>query len=79
MTREQRLAVIRQELALNERLAQLLVEHAKDFADTAMRKLYNAPIDAGFMVRQVGLAEGVEMFVADLTKPNKAARSDDRR
>lgn len=79
MTREQRLAVIRQELALNERLAQLLVEHAKDFADTAMRKLYNAPIDAGVMVRQIGLAEGVEMFIADLTKPNKAARSDDRR
>ena len=79
MTREQRLAVIRQELALNERLAQLLVEHAKDFADTAMRKLYNATIDAGVMVRQIGLAEGVEMFVADLTKPNKPARSDDRR
>ena len=79
MTREQRLAVIRQELALNERLAQLLVEHAKDFADTAMRKLYNAPIDAGVMVRQIGLAEGVEMFIADLTKPNKPARSDDRR
>jgi hypothetical protein len=72
MTREQRLHEIRKELAVNERLAKLLIEYSVDHFNVAFRKTYNTN-DAAQIIRQSGMAEGVEKFVADITKMPSAA------
>lgn len=73
MTPEQRINEIRKELLLNERLTTLLVEEAKHYADASLRKSYSTN-DAALLIRQAGLAEGVEKFVSLITKPPVAAQ-----
>lgn len=75
MTPEQRLHEVRKALAIDDRLARLIVEVGQDFANKALRKLYmtNEP---GVLIRQSGLAEGSEQFVAYITKAPSAAQDD---
>jgi len=72
---EQALDEIRKELAVNERLASLLVEHAAHYASTALRKSYSTN-EPALLIRQAGLAEGAEQFIAHITKPPAGAHSD---
>lgn len=67
MTPDQRLHELRKELARNSRLAELLAEVARDYADTALRKQYTTN-EPGLLIRQAGMAEGAEKFVASVTK-----------
>ena len=73
MTPEQSLYRIQQELALNEELRELLVKFSKHYADTALRKNYSTN-DAAMLIRQSGMAEGVEQFIKDITKAPKLAQ-----
>lgn len=73
MTPAQSLYRIQQELALNEELRELLVEFSKHYADTALRKNYSTN-DAAMLIRQSGMAEGVEQFIKDITKAPKLAQ-----
>lgn len=72
MTPEQTLLEIRKALGTDERLARLLSDYAKHFADSALRKLYGT-IEPAFMLRQSGLAEGVEQFTKLITAPPEAS------
>ena len=72
MTPEQRLLEVRKALAIDERLARLLVEVAEDYANTALRQSYTTN-DAAMLIRQAGLAEGAEKFITHLTKAPTAA------
>lgn len=72
MTREQRLLEVRKALAMDERLAGLLIEVAQDWANDALRRQYQTN-DAATLIRQAGLAEGVEKFIHTLTKDPTAA------
>lgn len=74
MTRDQRLNEIRKELLANQRLAGLLAEAAKEFADAALRRQYDTN-DAAFLVRQSGMAQGAEMFLSEITKAPKTAEA----
>lgn len=74
MTRDQLYNELRKELLANERLGKLLAEAAKDFADAALRRQYDVT-DAAFLVRQSGMAQGVEMFLSEITKVPKAAQT----
>ena len=67
MTRDQLLLEIRKELGVNERLARLLKEFGEAFSNVALRKTYTTN-DAAILIRQAGMAEGVEKFVSDITK-----------
>ena len=62
-------------LALDERLTGLLRAAAKHYADTALRLLYGTA-EPAFLIRQSGMAEGVEQFIKSITKPNKPAQPD---
>ena len=62
-------------LAMDERLAVLLKEAAKNYADLTLRHLYGT-VEPAFLIRQTGMAEGVEQFVKSLTKPPKPAQPD---
>lgn len=73
MTPDQKLTRIQQELALNTELRELLVEFASTFATVALRKSYTTN-DAAMLIRQSGMAEGVELFMKDITKSPKAAQ-----
>lgn len=75
MSPEQELNEIRKELLANERLAKLLTDFSKRFADTALRKLYTVN-EPALMIRQAGIAEGVELFMKDITKSPKNAPPD---
>lgn len=68
MTPEQELHELRKALAIDERLAGLLANVAKNYADTALRKQYLTN-DAAALIRQAGMAEGVEDFLKHITKP----------
>lgn len=62
-------------LAMDERLAVLLTNASKFYADVTLRKLYGT-VEPAFMLRQSGMAEGVEQFIKTITKPPKPAHSD---
>jgi hypothetical protein len=67
---------IQKALVGDERLAELLTEAAKSYADTALRRLYGS-VEPAYLIRQSGMAEGVEQFVKSITKqPPKIAHPD---
>lgn len=67
MNQKQLLEEIHKELEVNSRLRELLIEYSKTYASAALRRLYTTN-DAAAMIRQAGMAEGVETFVSDLTQ-----------
>jgi len=73
VTPEQKLQRLRQELALNDVLAEAVVENAKLLADAELRASYKT-LDAAALIRQAALAEGIERLAAHLTKKPIAAR-----
>lgn len=79
MTPEQELNEVRKELAVNERLAQLILSVAKHQANAEFRHMYKSN-EAAIMIRQTGIAEGIEKLAAAITASPVAARpSDDRK
>lgn len=64
---------LRKALVADERLLELLKEASKNYADTTLRKLYST-VDAAFLIRQSGMAEGVEQFINLITKKEHSAR-----
>lgn len=67
MTPEQTLLELQKALVGDERLAGLLQAHARHYADTTLRKLYST-VDPALMIRQTGMAEGVEQFTKSILK-----------
>jgi hypothetical protein len=67
LNQKQLLEEIHKELETNSRLCGLLTDYATAYASAALRRLYTTN-DAAALIRQSGMAEGVEMFVADLTQ-----------
>ena len=61
---------IRKELQINERLADLLQQHAKTYADSLYRRCSDI-IDHASLLRLTGVAAGVEAFVSDLIPKKK--------
>lgn len=61
---------LRQELQINERIADLLKAHAKNFADEMYRRTKNTT-DHADMLRITGVAAGVENFVDSLVQTEK--------
>lgn len=69
---------LRKELTASERIRELLLIASRNFADKSLRQLYKHN-DASILIRQAGIAEGVELFVADITKlPNGSVPKDRR-
>lgn len=77
MTPEQKLQQLRQEFAMNERLAGLLHDVAKHFADKQLRDTY-AVVDHASLIRLTGVAAGVESFVKLISDSPKVARKTDQ-
>lgn len=77
MTPEQKLHRLRQELAINEVLAEAITENAKLLADAELRASYKT-LDAATLIRNAAFAEGVEQFAALLTKKPTASQKDMR-
>lgn len=75
MTPDQELAALRQELAINERVSALILSVAQHMANAELRDTYKT-LDAAQMLRQTGIAEGIEKFAQQITKAPKAARND---
>jgi hypothetical protein len=75
MTKNQLEHEIRKELGVNGRLAQLLIDYGQCFANEALRLSYKTN-DAGLLIRQAGMAEGVERFVSGITKAPTSAQQD---
>ena len=75
LTPDQTMQELQKALALDERLAELLKDAAKNYADTTLRKLY-ITVEPALLIRQSGMAEGVEQFIKSITKPNKPAQPD---
>ena len=76
VTPEQTLLELQKALVGDERLSELLKEAAKHYADTTLRKLYSTA-EPAMLIRQSGMAEGVEQFIRTITKhPTKTARPD---
>ena len=76
MTPEQTLLELQKALVGDERLSELLKEAAKHYADTTLRKLYSTA-EPAMLIRQSGMAEGVEQFIRAITKhPTKTAHLD---
>lgn len=74
MTPQQALKELRVELAMNERIADLLKEVAKNAADDDLRRTY-VQLDHAAMLRLTGAAAGVEDFATLITAaPNKTDR-----
>lgn len=67
MTDNQALQQLRQDLALDERMANLLKQVGKAMAENELRAMY-ATNDAATLIRCVGLAQGMEKLVAEITK-----------
>ena len=78
MTPDQRLLELRKELLLHDRLARLLVEVARDMADAELRVMYRS-LDPAVLMRQTGLAEGIEKIATEITKAPKTAPADQSR
>lgn len=70
MTPSQVVDQLRKELAMNERVADLLKAHAKNYADEIYRRTSNTTDHAG-LVRLTGVAAGVESFVDSLFTTEK--------
>ena len=68
MTPEQTLNELRKALALDERLAGLLRQTAKVMAENELRAIYSTN-DTDLIRRLAGLAQGMEKFVSEITKP----------
>lgn len=77
MLPEQELNELRKEIFANPRLVKLLEAEAKRYADSALRRQYTTN-EAALLIRQAGMAEGVEQFITLITKHPKAALSTDR-
>lgn len=77
MTPEQALNQLRQELAINERLAKLLTLVAKSYADKQLRDTYNI-IDHASLLRLTGVSAGVESFIKLVTESPSGARKTDQ-
>ena len=75
LTPDQTMQELQKALALDERLAELLKDAAKNYADTTLRQLYTT-VEPALLIRQSGMAEGVEQFIKSITKPNKPAQPD---
>lgn len=75
MTKAQLLAEIHKELAVNSRLVHLLMEFGEHYANAALRKTYSTN-EPALLIRQAGMAEGVERFISELTKASKSAHPD---
>lgn len=75
MTPEQTLLELQKALATDERLAELMRNAAKHYADTTLRKLYST-VEPAMLIRQSGMAEGVEQFIKTITKSPKPAQND---
>lgn len=75
MNKEQLLNEIRKELAMNSRLGRLLADFGELFSVVALRKTYSTN-DAASLIRQSGMAEGVEKFVSDITKTPMSAQAE---
>lgn len=73
MTPDQVVNEIRKELAINERLAKLVQEAAKGYADRQLRDTYTQ-LDHASMLRLTGVAAGVESFAKLITESPSAAR-----
>lgn len=59
----------------DERLAELLKNAAKFYADTTLRTMYGT-VEPALLIRQTGMAEGVEQFIRTITKQPEPARKD---
>lgn len=68
MTPEQTLNELRKALALDERLADLLRQTVKAMAVNELRAIYGTN-DTDLIRRFAGVAEGMEKFVREITKP----------
>lgn len=73
MTPEQALNELRKEMALNERLAGLLKQVAKSMADQELRHNYTTN-EPAIMIRQTGIAQGIEKLVTEISKPPARTR-----
>lgn len=67
MTPGQILRELRTELTASERIRELLLLASKNHANKHLRGMYRSN-DAASLIRVSGHAEGVEIFVADITK-----------
>lgn len=70
MTPNQVAQQLRQELQINERIADLLKAHAKNYADTMYRRT-SATTEHANLIRLTGVAAGVESFVDSLFSTEK--------
>ena len=77
MTPEQTMQEIQKALVGDERLSGLLQDAAKHYADITLRKLYST-VEPAVLIRQSGMAEGVEQFIKTITKHPTAAQPDRR-
>lgn len=77
MTPGQTLLELQKALVGDERLAGLLKDAAKHYADTTLRTLYGT-VEPALLIRHTGMAEGVEQFIKLITKVPEAARDNDR-
>lgn len=77
MTPEQELALVRQTFALDEAFAKAFSSVAKRMADEELRAGYKT-LDAAALVRQTGIAEGIERLAAATTKAPISAHKDPR-
>lgn len=76
MTPEQTVQELRKALVGDERLLELLTDAAKNYADTTLRRLYGT-VEPALLIRQSGMAEGVEQFIKLITtKPEASAQKD---
>lgn len=67
MTPAQVLNEVRKELAINERLADLLKQVTKNLADHELRLTYQIT-DPSILLRQSAAAEGMERLLTEITK-----------
>lgn len=77
MTPDQTLQEIQKALVGDERLSGLLKDAAKNFADYTLRQSYST-VEPALLIRQSGMAEGVEQFIKTITKHPTAAQPDRR-
>lgn len=66
MNEDQLRQELRKELSGDSRLGNMLKEYAKYYADQVLRKTYDT-VDAATLIRQSGMAEGIEKFIKDTT------------
>lgn len=70
MNPDQIVQQLRQELLINERIADLLKAHARNYADSMYRRTVGTT-DHADLVRITGVAAGVEDFVNSLVQTEK--------